>query len=302
MEMRHLRYFVAVAEECHFGRAAARLHMAQPPLSQQIKQLEKELGVQLLERSTRKVSLTPAGERYLERARTVLAAVESAGAEAQRVAEGEIGHLSIGFVGSATYSLLPVLARALREEFPGISFEFRGEMLVPDLVAGLHSGSLDLAVIRPPVGEPDLDLRLLRSDRLVAALPEGHPLAAHECVAVVDLRDEPFISYPSRHRSVMYEVVIDTCRRAGFLPRQIHEVAETSTLVVFVAAGLGVSLVAESVSALNISGATFRPLEGAGVDVELAVAMRRGEHSPQTVRVLERIQALFGPDCDGPVA
>src|SRR3546814_838109 len=137
MELRHRRYFVAVAEELHFGRAAQRLHMAQPPLSQQIRQLEAELGVALFTRTTRQVTLTPAGARYLERARAVLASVAQAGEEAARVATGEVGRVSIGFIGSATYSLLPALARDLRAGLPEIEIGVKGAMLTPAQVVAL---------------------------------------------------------------------------------------------------------------------------------------------------------------------
>jgi DNA-binding transcriptional LysR family regulator len=294
MELRHLRYFVAVAEECHFGRAAERLHIAQPPLSQQIKQLETDLGVQLLLRSTRKVELTPAGERYLQHARGILASVDAAGDEAKRVAAGEIGHLAIGFTGSATYELLPSLARVLREDFPRIDLTLKGEMLTPDQIAGLLDKTLDIGFLRPPVREPDLDVRVLRREPLIAALPESHPLASQPSVKVSSLRDEPFITYPSHHRSVVYEAVFDTCRRAGFTPHAVIEVAETSTMVAFVAAGIGVALVPASIQHLRITGATYLPLAGTTEEVELAVATRRNDQSPQLSRVLWRAQALIG--------
>ena len=151
MELRHLRYFRAVAEELHFGRAAERLHIAQPPLSQQIRQLERELGVTLLVRSTRKVELTPAGSAYLTRAVAILDAVDDATEQAQRIAEGVEGRLAIGCVGSATYSLLPRLVRALRERLPGVEVSIRGEMLAPAQISALLAGEIDLALLRPPV-------------------------------------------------------------------------------------------------------------------------------------------------------
>lgn len=151
MEMRHLRYFVVLAEECHFGRAAKRLHMAQSPLSHQIRQLEDELGVALFQRTTRRVALTAAGERYLERVREVLRGVEVAGEEARRIAAGDTGHLAIGFTGSATYEMLPTLSRDLRNSFPGIELDLKGELLTPDQVAALLSGELDVGFLRPPV-------------------------------------------------------------------------------------------------------------------------------------------------------
>ena len=286
MELRHLRYFVAVAEERHFGRAAERLHMAQPPLSQQIRQLETELGVTLLHRTTRRVDLTDAGSAYLDRARAILAAVDEAGVEAQRVADGLVGRVVIGCVGSATYSLLPALARTLREELPGIDFTFRGEMLVPDQVAALLAGRIDLALLRPPVDEDSLRVRTLRREALIVALPEGHRLAGRRRLAVADLRDEDFIVHVGQGRSVMHGLVTTLCHEAGFEPRIRHEVAETSTLVTFVAAGLGVALVPEPVAALGVAGATYRPLVGGRARVELAVATRAFEDAPHVERVL----------------
>jgi DNA-binding transcriptional LysR family regulator len=294
MELRHLRYFVAVAEECHFGRAAARLHIAQPPLSQQIRQLEDELGVTLLNRSTRKVELTPAGQVYLERARTVLAAVSAAGVEAGRVAAGEIGRLTIGFTGSATYELLPTLTRVLRADFPGIELDLKGEMLTPDQVSALQDRTLDIGFLRPPVHARDLVVRLLRREPLIAVLPETHPLAASDTVRLAKLRDEPFITYPSHNRSVVYDAVLEACQRVGFSPAKVQEVAETSTLVAFVAAGLGVALVPASVQHLKITGATFRPLAGTTQEVALAVATRADDSSPHVAKVLARIESLIG--------
>ncbi|HET6652946.1 MAG TPA: LysR substrate-binding domain-containing protein [Nocardioides sp.] len=291
MELRHLRYFQAVAEERHFGRAADRLHMAQPPLSQQIRRLEEELGVTLLRRSTRKVELTAAGDAYLGRVRGILAAVDEAGEEAHRIDAGLEGRLVVGCVGSATYSLLPALARALREELPGVDFAFRGEMLVPDLADALRSGVIDLALLRPPLDDAALSLRLLRRERLIVALPEGHRLASRERVRLADLEQEELVVHAGRGRSVMYDAVVQLCRGAGFEPRVRHEVAETSTLVTFVAAGLGVALVPEPVAALGVAGATYRPLVGRHARVDLAAATRADDDAAALARTLEVLEA-----------
>ncbi|GLY29713.1 LysR family transcriptional regulator [Kineosporia sp. NBRC 101731] len=296
MELRHLRYFVVVAQERHFGRAAARLHIAQPPLSQQIRRLEAELGVQLLLRTTRRVELTAAGERYLERAQAVLAAVEAAGNEAVMVSLGDAGHVAIGFTGSATYEVLPALARALRRDLPGITLDLKGEMLTPDQATALLEGTLDLGFLRPPVRESRLEVRVLRSEPLIAVLPEQHPLARRSVLRLKDLRDEPFIGYPSHRRSTVHEAVLEACDQAGFVPGELQEVAETSTLVSFVAAGLGVALVPESVRHLQITGAAYRPLTGTTRRVELAAAMLAGPDRPALRRVLERAEALFTGD------
>lgn len=292
MELRHLRYFVAVAEECHFGRAAQRLHIAQPPLSQQIRQLEAELGVQLLTRSTRRVDLTPAGKQYLERARSILANVDAAREEAQLIRDGRMGRVTIGFTGSATYELLPRMSRLLRTELPDLELDHRGELLTPSQVAGLVDGTLDIGFLRPPVQVPEVEVHPLRREPLVVVLPETHAQAGRAQVALADLAEEPFITYPSQHRSVVHDAVLDACQAAGFTPRAT-EVAETSTLVSFVAAGLGVALVPESVQHLRITGAAYRPLADASPTVELAVATRRGETSPAVRQVLVVARGLL---------
>jgi DNA-binding transcriptional LysR family regulator len=291
VELRHLRYFVAVAELRHFGRAAARLHMAQPPLSQQVRQLEAELGVELLRRTTRRVDLTDAGTAFLQRAREVLAAVDAASAEAQRISAGLEGRLAVGCVGSATYSLLPSLARTLREELPSVDFSFRGEMLVPDQVAALLAGEIDLALLRPPADHPGLTLTPLRTERLIVALPEGHRLAGRKRLRVEDLAEEDFIVHQGHGRSVMSGLVLELCREAGFEPRIRQEVGETSTLVTFVAAGLGVAIVPEPVSALGVAGATYCPLSGRG-RAELCAATREDDAAPVLARALEILRGL----------
>jgi DNA-binding transcriptional LysR family regulator len=293
MELRHLRYFVAVAEELHFGRAAVRLHMGQPPLSQQIKALEHELGIQLFRRTTRKVELTEAGEAYLRRVRPVLAEVDEAGREARSVAAGTTGRLAIGCVGSATYSLLPRLVRGLGEELPGIDFAFEGEMLVPDQVRALNERRLDIALLRPPVLDPALSVEVLRHDRLVVAVPTDHPLAARKRLKVGDLAPCDLVVHTGRRGSVMHDLVATLCRKAGFEPRFRTEVSETSTLVTLVAGGLGVAIVPAPVTSLNLAGVTYRPLSGGGT-VPLAVAhlaTRRAAHLHRALETVRRLTA-----------
>lgn len=288
MELRHLRYFQAVAEERHFGRAAAKLHMAQPPLSQQIRRLEDELGVSLLQRTTRRVDLTPAGEAYLVRVRAILKAVDAAGDEAARIGSGLEGRLVIGCVGSATYSLLPALARALREQLPGVDFAFQGEMLSPDQLDALRDGSIDLALLRPfreLSEDTGVAVQPLREEKYVVALPEGHRLASRSKVRVADLRDEDLIVHTGHGRSAMYDAVSALCRDAGFEPVIRHEVAETSTLVTFVAAALGVAIVPEPVAQLVVAGTVYRPLAGRA-RMELVAATRVDDDSALLARTL----------------
>ncbi|HET6740502.1 MAG TPA: LysR substrate-binding domain-containing protein [Kribbella sp.] len=291
MELRHLRYFIAVAEERHFGRAAARLHMAQPPLSQQIRRLESELGLQLLRRTTRRVELTPAGEAYLLRARQILAAVSSAAGEAQRVAAGLQGRLVIGCVGSATYSLLPQLVRTLREELPKVEVAVQGEMLAPDQAQALADGRIDLGLLRPPVDDESLRVDVLRADRLIVAVPDGHRLAGRRRIRLPELAGEDFVMHAGGGRSVMYDTVLARCREAGFEPLIRHEVSETSTLVTFVAAGLGIAIVPEPVRELLVPGIAYRALTGLA-SVELAAATRADDDAPHLARAVAVLKGL----------
>lgn len=296
MELRHLRYFRAVAEELHFGRAAARLHIAQPPLSTQIRHLEEELGVTLLTRSTRRVELTPAGVDYLAHTIAILDAVDAAGLHAQRVADGSVGRLSIGCVGSATYSVLPTFVRALRDRLPDVEVSIRGEMLAPDQLTALHSGDIDLALLRLTDDQPGLRVEKLRTDRLMIALPDGHRATRFDAVDVAGLRGEYFVAHAGGGRSVMNTILTTVCAAAGFTPHIRHEVAETSTLATFVAAGLGVALVPEPTSAIGISGITYRPLTSATAGVDLVAARRLDDPADAVIdRAHEVLREVTSP-------
>ncbi|WP_055474477.1 LysR substrate-binding domain-containing protein [Gordonia sp. HS-NH1] len=294
MELRHLRYFRAVAEELHFGRAAQRLHMAQPPLSQQIRQLEDELGVALLVRSTRRVELTPAGADYLQRVEAILDSVDAATRQAQRIADGRQGNLAIGCVGSATYSLLPALVRALSVELPDVDVSVRGEMLAPAQIAALASGDIDLALLRVPMDTTGLQVESIRRDRLIVALPHDHRLAHGAPDATVDfalLAGDDFVVHAGGGKSLMHGVLSAAAGRAGFVPSIRHEVEETSTLLTLVAAGVGVALVPEPTSALGVPGVVYRPLD-APEEVELAVAFPDGRRTPLVDRALAVLRTL----------
>ena len=286
MELRHLRYFRVVAEELHFGRAAEKLHIAQPPLSQQIRQLERELEVSLFTRSTRRVELTAAGKAYLKRAVAVLDAVDDAGQQARRIALGVEGHLTIGCVGSATYSVLPRLVRALRDELPHVEISIRGEMLAPAQLDALLAGEIDIALLRPPVENAHVRCETLRRDRLIVALPAEHPLARRDHLRVGDLRYEDIVAHAGQGRSVMGTVLSAVCADAGFVPRVRHEVSETSTLVTLVAAGLGVAVVPAPTADLDIAGVAYRQLEPSSLGVDLVAAHLLDTASPAIERAL----------------
>ncbi|MHB1810059.1 MAG: LysR substrate-binding domain-containing protein, partial [Solirubrobacteraceae bacterium] len=276
-ELSLLKSFVAVAEELHFARAADRLHMAQSPLSQQIKRVEAQLEVRLFERTTRHVALTPAGELLLERAREILAAVEDVRREVLEAAAGELGALAIGFTGSATYSLMPAIATSLRRELPGAQLSLHGDLLTSMQVERLLAGELNLGVLRPPLHDDELVAEVIRREPLIAALPEGHALARLQAISVTALESEPFVCFP--RLSAMWSAVQGLCAAHGFIPAEAHVAAETSTLIAFVAAGMGVSLVPASATQMRVIGAIYRPLVEVAT-VELALAWRRTVELP----------------------
>lgn len=293
MELRHVRYFVAVAEEKSFTRAAEKLMIAQSPLSQQIKKLEHELGVELFVRTTRSVQLTHAGSVFYERARLLLARSDEAMADAKKAAEGQLGRLSLGFTGTATYELLPALVRAFQERNPDVQLELHSEMLTPAQAEALLEGRIDVGVLRPPVKAEGLVVEVVREEPLVVLMPTQHPLAGARSISLAELAGETFISYPSNPPSSVYGVVVDACRRAGFVPKVRQELAETASMVAMVAAGMGIALVPESVRQLRINGATYRRLASPQVTVQLALAYREGEVSPVVRRYLETARSVI---------
>jgi DNA-binding transcriptional LysR family regulator len=284
LELRHLRYFVAVAEELHFHRAATRLHISQPPLSQQIRALERELGVTLLARNRRRVALTAAGAGFLEDARAILASVDRAAEHARAIARGSQGKLSIGFVGSAMFSpTLPDMLREFRAGHPGVDLVLR-ELPTSAQLTALVAGELDVGVIRGPIELDELDgqleLMTIQRERLIAAVPADHRLAARRRVRAEELRGESFVILARREAPGLYAGLAAAMREAGGLPEDVLEVAEMQTIISLVAGGFGVSLVPASVGQVDRSGVAFRPFSGPMPTIELAVAWRRGAGTP----------------------
>jgi DNA-binding transcriptional LysR family regulator len=294
VELRHLRYFAAVAETCHFGLAAERLHIAQPALSQAVRQLEAELGTPLFVRTTRHVSLTPAGEFLRGEAQRVLGAVEYGVRGVRQIADGRLGLVRIGLTGTAAFTHLPRIARAVKRELPGVALEIHADLLTPAQCDGLRNGSLDLGILRPPVTGDRLTSRTIEVEPLVLAVPVDHRLAAEPVVAVTDLRTEGFVVYAARD-SAVNDAVRRTCQDAGFAPRREHEAPGTAVLLALVAAGLGVALVPASARAIPLAGVVFRDVLDAG-SIEMALAWRRGDEfvlsgSPLVRSVLETLEA-----------
>lgn len=279
MEIRHLRYFVAVAETCHFGRAAEKLHMAQPPLSQAIRRLESELGVELFTRTTRQVALTRAGEVFRTDVERVLQAVDEAVARVARFADGAEGVLRVGLTGSASYRQLPALARLMKRELPNVMMEVHTEMLTPAQELALIERRLDLGVLRPPIRQEGIAHRLVADEPLVAAVPEEHPLAAADTVRVEQLRHEDFVMYDTALGSVVNDAVVRGCLAAGFYPHRAYGVAETSAALALVAAGLGIAVLPDSVRSAPREGVVCKEIEDA-LRVPLALAWREDDESP----------------------
>jgi DNA-binding transcriptional LysR family regulator len=281
MELRHLRYFVAVAEELHFGRAAKRLRISQPPLSQQIAALERELGVKLFERGWR-TALTHAGRMMLPEARATLAQAERAARRARSADRGEIGSLSIGFVRSATYRALPVSLRAFRDKVPDVELSLHSLSTLGQLDA-FEEGRIDVGFLfrlpRQPMSDW-LSLRTVSREPLVAGLPEGHPSARKEKVPLGDLWRDRLLVWARSAGAGTFDRIMALCREAGFSPERVQELSHWQTIAQLVAAGVGVSLQIGDPLLLKSYGVVYRAVDRPEACWELAVAHRNDDHSP----------------------
>ncbi|PHV07598.1 LysR family transcriptional regulator [Janthinobacterium sp. BJB412] len=282
MELRHLRYFVAVAEELSFTRAAERLHIGQPPLSQQIQALEAEVGALLLERSKRWVRLTEAGKLFLDDARRVLALSEQAVQTARRAQRGETGELRIGFTASTPFTpLFAAVVNRYRQRYPGVSLLLQEMPTLPQL-ARIAAREMDLGFVRPPEHAVADSIRLttLRQDPLLLVLPQDHPLAAHPVVAISQLEGQPFVMYPKSAGTGIHPQIFRLCRAAGFVPHVAIEAGEATTIIGLVAAGCGISVLPAAFEILHMEGVCYRRLADPAAGTMLQLARRAGENSP----------------------
>jgi DNA-binding transcriptional LysR family regulator len=279
MELRHLRYFITVAEELHFGRAAQRLNMTQQPLSRQIRDLEIEIQVTLFHRTKRTVRLTEAGKVFLERSYLVLAQLEQAIAVTQQIGRGEVGRLAIGFVDSAMYTLLPEIVRVFREQFPAVELRLY-ELTTAQQIQALHHKQVDIGIVRSAISEAGLSVECFLPESLVLALPEIHPLSAQTQVSLSTLADELFILFPAKMGPVFYEQIITICQQAGFRPKVAQEAVQMQTIVGLVAAGLGIAIVPASLQNFHRSGVIYRPLQEQIPKTGLYLAWRQHDTSP----------------------
>lgn len=276
-ELRQLRYFLAVAEELHFGRAAERLGMAQPPLSQQIRKLERELGVPLFWRSKRKVELSEAGRVLQTEAKRLLVQADQAVLATQRVGRGEAGNLRIGYTSTCAFTPVVLdLLRRYQDAHADVALSL-AEMHTTQQLRALLDGRIDAGFIRSPLADPEgqyTGLTLLR-EPLVAALPTSHRLAAAGAIPLADLRDEPFVLFPHTMGTGLFNDILAACRAAGFDPSIVQEAPQFTSIIGLVSAGLGVSLVPQGLQQLRLAAVAYRPLVGTPVAAPITLVARR---------------------------
>ena len=291
MELRHLRYFLAVADELHFGRAASRLGIAQPPLSQQIRQLEQELGLALFHRTNRRVEITPAGQAFAHEVRQVFAQAERAVSTAQRAGRGEIGQLDIGFAPSADLDILPRVLRVWNARFPAVEIGLH-PLLQRAQAEALRDGRIQIGFVRLPLDESGLVVEIIQRESLLAVLPAGHSLARRARVRLAELAGDRLIMFPRAMAPGYYDLLISACRSAGFTPRVLQEPGSIQTNLGLVSARLGVTLMPASIRNLRRAGVIYRPLAPPAPRAELAVTYRRDERSavlPAFLEVLHEV-------------
>ncbi|MCO3626408.1 LysR family transcriptional regulator [Pseudomonas aeruginosa] len=291
MELRHLRYFIAVAEELHFGRAAERLGISQPPLSQQIQALEEEIGARLFERTNRRVELTDAGRLFLDESRQVLAQVDKAVLLARRAHLGELGELKIGFTSSAPFtSTIPSSIHAFRKAYPDVHLDLQ-EMSSRQVLKALLEESLQVGVIRPLALPDAVHWVELFREPLVAVLRADHPLAAgsEDGLAIAALAEEPVVFFPRSYGTGLYDQVIALTRQAGFSPRIAQEASEAMTIIGLVSAGLGVSILPASFRRTRVDGVVYRTLSDPEATTAVWLVRRQNEGSPLALSFIDLV-------------
>lgn len=286
MELRHLRYFIAVAEELHFTRAAMRLNIAQPPLSQQVRQLEKELGVQLLWRSKRRVQLTDAGRAFLEEARRALAQADQAARVAKLVQSGQIGKVSLAFVDTAVNTVLPDLMRTHKARYPTVQVTLR-QLSPSRQIEALLAGDIQVGLLRRERVGREVVFDDLITERLVVAVPRSHALARDEPANLREFEGEAFVLFPRVLAPSLHDFIFGLFRRAGFAPRIVQEAPEQHTLIGLVAAGVGMSITTDAWRNWAPREVIYRPINDPAASLPLLMAWRRDERSPVVKQFLD---------------
>ena len=293
MELRQLRYFVAVAEERHFGRAAKRLRLSQPPLSAQIKGLEEELGVKLFQRSTRQVALTDAGRTFLERAEGILEAVEEAKEAAKGADEGVRGRLEIGFISSATLGLLPPAIRLFRERFGGVEIELR-ELTSAQQIDALYAGEIRVGLVRLPLRAPGLRFEPLQEESFLVALPSGHPLEALESVPLEAMVDQPLIFFTRQLMPSLHAQIVELFQRVGAFPNVVQHAVHLQTIVGLVASDVGLAILPEPAKRLSREGVVYRALDVPDAKSWMGLAWVEGDESKLVKNFVRTVREVAG--------
>lgn len=288
MELRHLRYFMAVAEELHFGKAATKLHIAQPPLSQQIQQLETELGFKLFYRTKRQVSLTEAGEVFLRETQQIFQQLERAISTGKKISRGEQGELSIAFVSSAAYNVIPSILRNFRTLVPEVKLQLK-ELTTKEQLQWLTEERLDIGFVRPPVDKPEFNSQIILWETLIVALPENHYLAHRDNISCQSLAEESFIFFPRNLAPELYDRVISLCQQANFCPQIVQEATQMQTIVSLVSAEIGIAIVPESIQNLQRTGVIYRSLIEATSQPAIAIVWRKGDRSAVVAKFIDSI-------------
>ena len=273
-DLRQLRYFVAVAEELHFSRAAKRLNIAQPPLTQQIQLLERTLGAQLLARTTRRVELTPAGIALLDGARRLLADADRLAERTMRASRGELETLRVGFTDAAVMGILPGAVARFRETFGNVHLDLSENDGTVPLDDALRRDAIDVALMRGPLVDAMLHVEAIVEEPFWIAIPDAHPLAGRSRVSLAQLRGVPLILFPRRLSPAYYDQLIVVCQAAGFTPQVAYEVEKYTTILGLIAAGVGAALVPRSNRALSRAGVAYRPLTGVSITAAVVAAYR----------------------------
>jgi DNA-binding transcriptional LysR family regulator len=289
--LHQLRAFAVLAEELHFGRAAQRLGIAQPPLSQQIRRLEDKVGHPLFDRGSGPVTLTAAGRELLPAAQRALDEVADGLDAARRVGSGKTGRLRIGFAASLAPTVLPGMLRAYRDRFPQVELELR-EMTTAPQVAALQDHTIDVGLLRDPPNEEGLVIEDVLSEGFVAILPAAHPLAAHRSVRVEALADEPFVLLPRAVGPTVHDRILEVCAQAGFQPRITQRAVEWLTVTALVEAGLGVSLAPADITRFRLSRVAYRRIDPDHVRTTVALCWRRDERNILVRHFLETVRAI----------
>jgi DNA-binding transcriptional LysR family regulator len=284
-----LHAFIVLAEELHFGHAAARLGIAQPPLSQQIRRLEDKVGHALFNRAPGRVTLTPAGSELLPAARRALTDLSDGLAAARAIGSGHAGRLRIGFAASLALTILPGLLRTFRHQFPDVHLDIH-EMTTAPQIAALQDKTIDIGLLRePPTDETELGFRTVLSEPFVAVLPSTHPLAAQRAVQLAQLEGSPFVLLPRTVGPTLYDQIIGLCTAAGFTPQIVQHAVEWQTVCALVETGLGVSLAPASIRRIRLKGVAFRRIEPSTVRTQVAVAWRENDLNPLVTHLLATI-------------